>query len=344
MKPDTYKAAIYRGIGSVDVVNLPYPECGDDAVIVRNLLTGVCGSDVSAYKHGGDANMIWRDHEFGHEAVSEVVEIGKNVKDLELGDHVFVNQGKGLRDMKRMATVGGFSEYIRIPQCEVGYSVPRIDNDIPVRTAVLVEPFVIGARGAKSLNPGPDKTAIVFGAGIIGMSAAIMLKWYGCSKVMIVDISDSRLENAKTFGLVTCNSATEDLKAKAFAEFGSQNTFLGERCNASLYIDAVGLKVAVENFTMLAGKEASLAIVGVHHEPVDINLMQVCYSNWHINGCGSLRIEDAIVDIQEMMKSGMYNLTPLVTHEYKVERIVDALVMAANAREAQKVCISFQSA
>src|SRR5579871_2850425 len=176
MKPNTYKGAIFRGIGSVDVVELPYPRCGDDDVIVRNLLTGVCGSDVSAYKHGGDASMIWKDHEFGHESVSEIVEMGKNVKGLKLGDHVFPNQGKALRDMNRMATVGGFSEYIRIPRCEVGYSVLKIDNDIPLKTAVLVEPFVIGTRAAKSLNPGPDKTAIVFGAGIIGISTAIMLK------------------------------------------------------------------------------------------------------------------------------------------------------------------------
>jgi threonine dehydrogenase-like Zn-dependent dehydrogenase len=215
MKPHTYKAAIYRGIGSVDVVEPPYPQCADDDVIVRNLLTGVCGSDVSAYKHGGDQNMIWKDHEFGHEAVSEVVEIGRNVQGLCLGDHVFANQGKALRDMKRMATVGGFSEYIRIPRCEVGYSVLKIDNDIPIRSAVLVEPFVIGTRAARSLDPGPRKTAIVFGAGIIGMSAAIMLKWYGCPKVMIVDISEYRLENAQRFGLLTCNAAKEDLKARA---------------------------------------------------------------------------------------------------------------------------------
>ena len=148
MKPDSYRAAIYRGIGKVDVVDLPYPECGDDDVIVRNLMCGVCGSDIHAFRHGGDEHMIWKDHEFGHEALSEVVEIGSNVKGLSVGDHVFPNQGKALRDMNRMGTVGGFSEFIRIPQCEVGYSVLKIDNDIPVRTAVLFEPFVIGTRGA----------------------------------------------------------------------------------------------------------------------------------------------------------------------------------------------------
>ena len=50
MKPETYKAAMFRGPGRVDVVDLPYPECGDDEAIVRNLLTGICGSDIFAFQ------------------------------------------------------------------------------------------------------------------------------------------------------------------------------------------------------------------------------------------------------------------------------------------------------
>ena len=341
MQPESYKAAIFRGPGSVDVVELPYHECGPDDAIVRNLMAGVCGSDVAAYRHGGDDHMVWRDHEFGHEAISEIVQLGRNVRGLSLGDHVFVNQGKALRDMARMATVGSFSEYIRIPQCELGYSVLPIDNAIPLKTAVLFEPFVIGARGARSLDPGPGKGAIVFGAGIIGLSAAIMLQWYGCDKVMVVDISDFRLENARRMGLAVCNSASEDLTARAIAEFGSQETFFGTRCGAQLYLDAVGLKPAIDGFAQLAGREARLAIVGVHHEPVAIDLLSVCYGNWHIGGCGNSEIEALRPEIEGMMQSGRYDLSSLVTHEYGVEHIAEALVMGGNAREAQKVCIAF---
>ena len=339
--PRTYKAAVYRGIGNIDLIDLPYPKCGDDEIIIRNLLTGVCGSDVAAYHSGGDDNMIWKDHEFGHEAISEVVEIGRNVVGLNLGDHVFPNYDKALRDPMRMATVGGFSEFIRVPQCEVGYSVLKIDNDIPLRTAVLFEPFVIGTRAARSLNPGTGKTAIVFGAGIIGMSAAIMLKWFGCEKVMIVDISEWRLENARRFGLVTCNPTNEDFKAKAFAEFGSKTSFLGERCSADLYVDAIGKKAAIDSFALVAGFEASLAVVGVHHAMVDLDLAMLCYANWHVGGCGNLPTEEAMVDILDMMRSGTYDLSSLVTHEYPVDQIEEALVMGADTTQAQKVCIAF---
>jgi threonine dehydrogenase-like Zn-dependent dehydrogenase len=341
VRRNTYKAAIFRGPDSVDLVDLPYPECGDDDIIVRNLLTGVCGSDVAAYKLGGDDHMIWRDHEFGHESISEVVEIGKNVQGLELGDHVFPNQGAALRDPKRMATVGGFSEFIRVPQCEVGYSVLKIDNDLPVRSAVLFEPFLVGTRAARNLDPGPGKTAIVFGAGIIGICTAVMLQWYGCSKVMIVDISDFRLEKARSVGLLTCNPASEDLAARAFAEFGSQPGFFGERCMANLYVDAIGMKVAIDNFASLACREATLAVVGVHHDPVALDLVSLCYNNWRIVGCGSSPIDVAMADILEMMRAKRDVLSTLVTHEFKVDAIAEALLLGRRADEAQKICISF---
>jgi threonine dehydrogenase-like Zn-dependent dehydrogenase len=224
-KPETYKAAIFRGVGQVDVVKLPYPVCGDDEAIVRNVLTGICGSDIFAFTKHGPESRIWIDEEFGHESISEVVELGKDVKGLKVGQRVFVNTDKAMRDPRRVSATGGFSNYLRIPQCEVGYSLLPMDDDLPLRAAVLFEPFVIGTRGVKALNIQPGEGAIVFGAGIIGITSAIMLDWYGCEKVMVVDFSEFRLANARRLGFATCNLANEDIKEKAFAEFGSQRGY-----------------------------------------------------------------------------------------------------------------------
>lgn len=341
MNPQTYKAAIFRGVGRVDVVDLPYPECGDDEAIVRNVLTGICGSDIFAFQKHGPESRIWIDEEFGHEAISEVVQLGKNVTGLQIGDRVFVNQDKAMRDKRRVSATGGFSNYLRIPRCEVGYSLLKIDNDLPLRTAVLFEPFVIGTRGVKVLNPKKGDSAIVFGAGIIGLTSAIMLQWYGCEKVMVVDLSDFRLENARNFGFVTCNPSKEDLKAKAHAEFGTQMGFLGERCAARLYVDAVGVKSVIESFTDLAPRNGELSIVGVHKEPAPLNLTAVSFNNWHIHGCGDGQTEDLLPEILEMMRAKRAELSALVTHEFKVDQINEALTLAGDAHHAQKVCISF---
>jgi 2-desacetyl-2-hydroxyethyl bacteriochlorophyllide A dehydrogenase len=341
MTPATYKAALFRGVGSVDVVDLPYPDCGDDQAIVRNVLTGICGSDIFAFQKHGPESRIWIDEEFGHEAISEVVELGKDVTGLKVGDRVFVNQDKAFRDMRRVSATGGFSNYLRIPQCEVGYSLLPIDNDLPLRTAVLFEPFVIGTRGVKVLKPRQGDNAIVFGAGIIGMTSAIMLKWYGCETVMIVDFSEYRLENARRLGFVTCNPGSEDLKEKAFATFGSQRGYPSEKCGARLYVDAVGVKAVLENFAMLAPRNGEISIVGVHKEQASFDFTQVAFNNWHIHGCGDGATEDLLPEILAMMRSGKHDLASLVTHEFPVDQIEDAIRLAANPDEAQKVCISF---
>ncbi len=341
MKPQTYKAAIFRGVGHVDVVDLPYPVCADDEAIVRNVLTGICGSDIYAFQKHGPESRIWIDEEFGHEAISEVVELGRDVTGLSVGDRVFVNQGKAMRDMRRMSATGGFSNYLRIPRCEAGYSLLKIDNDLPLRTAVLFEPFVIGTRGVKVLNPQPGDSAIVFGAGIIGLTSAIMLQWYGCEKVMVVDLADFRLENARRFGFATCNPSKESLEDRALAEFGSVRSHFGERCKARLYVDAVGVKSVLDQFSQLAPRNGSLSIVGVHKEPVTLDLVRVSFSNWHIHGCGDGQTEELLPEILEMMRSRRHDLSSLVTHEFRVERINEALKLAGDPHHAQKVCISF---
>ncbi|MDG2004471.1 MAG: zinc-binding dehydrogenase [Novosphingobium sp.] len=340
-KPDSYKAAIFRGVGHVDVVDLPYPECGDDEAIVRNLLTGICGSDIFAFQKHGPESRIWIDEEFGHEGIAEVVELGKNVTGLAVGDRVFVNTDKAFRDMRRVSAAGAFSNYLRIPQCKVGYSLLPIDQELPLCTAVLFEPFVIGTRGVKVLKPQPSDGAVVFGAGIIGMTSAVMLKWFGCETVMVVDFSEFRLENARKLGFVTCNLSSEDLKDKAVATFGTAPGFPGEKCGARLYVDAVGVKAVLENFAMLAPRNGAISIVGVHKEPAPIDWTQVSFNNWHIHGCGDGATEELLPEILAMMRSGKHDLASLVTHTFNVEQIEDAITLAGNPHEAQKVCISF---
>jgi 2-desacetyl-2-hydroxyethyl bacteriochlorophyllide A dehydrogenase len=340
-RPETYRAAIFRGVGKVDVVDLAYPDCGDDQVIVRNLLTGICGSDIFAFHKHGPESRIWIDEEFGHESISEVVEVGKAVRGLKVGDRVFVNQDKAFRDKRRISATGGFSNYLLIPQCEVGYSLLPIDNDLPLRTAVLFEPFVIATRGVKVLSPRAGDSAIVFGAGIIGMASAIMLKWYGCDQVMLVDFSDYRLDNARGFGFATCNPGREDLKEKAVATFGTQPGYPAQKCGARLFVDAVGVGSVIENFAALAPRNGELAIVGVHKQAVAFNFTEVAFNNWHIHGCGDGATEDHMPDILAMMRSGRYDLSSLVTHEFPVEGIEDAIRLAADPDAAQKVCIAF---
>ena len=84
------KAALYQGVHNIEIADLPDYECGDDAIILKNIYSSICGTDVAVYHHGlGMGHRITVGGEFGHETVCRVSAVGKNVKDVKVGDRVY---------------------------------------------------------------------------------------------------------------------------------------------------------------------------------------------------------------------------------------------------------------
>lgn len=80
----------------------------------------------------------------------------------------------------------------------------------------------------------------MFGAGTIGIAAAIALRYFGCKQVMVCDHSDFRMKKAKDLGFAVCNNGKEDLRQAAIGEFGKAFSALGKTADVDIYIDAVG--------------------------------------------------------------------------------------------------------
>ena len=87
--------------------------------------------------------------------ICEVVQVGKNVRGIEMGMIVYPYPRLAKGDPKRAGTVGGFSEYVLIPNAELGKQVYVIPAKIPVREACLIEPFTVGFRAAHRAEPKP---------------------------------------------------------------------------------------------------------------------------------------------------------------------------------------------
>ena len=295
---------------------------------MKNLAAGICGSDINAYKHDGPSVYIFPGLEFGHEMVSEVVEVGKDVQGVAVGDRVYPYPIFAKDDMMRPATVGGFSEYVHIPNCRLGMSVFKVDDTISNKAAAMIEPFTVGGHSAKICQPGPGKKAIVFGGGIIGMSAAITLDYMGCDKVMVVNRSTYRLDKAAALGFETCSPVQEDLKAKAMSVFGEAFSMSGPAPDVDIYIDATGAADAIDNFLAMAKSGATLSIVGVHHAPRTINLIPVTYGGLTIKGSPGYDFED-VARAMEIMKSGKYDIESLVSHTFPLEQLEEAIQTAA---------------
>lgn len=84
------KAGIYLGKEHVELWELPLPEVGDKDVLVQNLYSSVCGTDVAVFTHGPNTgHKVTVGGEFGHETVSRVVKVGKHVTDFTVGERVY---------------------------------------------------------------------------------------------------------------------------------------------------------------------------------------------------------------------------------------------------------------
>ena len=335
------RAALYNGQKNISMTELETPVAGDNDIVVKNIYASICGTDVAVYEHGPNTgHKITIGSVFGHEMVSEVIQVGKNVKDIKVGDRVYPYPRLAKGDPRRAGTTGGFSEYVLIPNAELGKGVYAVPDEIPSKEASLIEPFTVGCRAARRSFPREGENAIVFGAGTIGIAAAIALLHFGCRKVMICDHSDFRLEKARELGFETCNNGKENLQDKALQVFGTAMSALGATCDVDIYIDAAGADGIIETYQGMGKVNSRLVVVAVKAGLRPIDVLAMTYGQHAIIGSGGYMPED-VEDVLSIMKSGKWNIESIITDEYPWEQLPEAIEKAAKVDEALNVVIHY---
>lgn len=335
------KAAIYLGQENVEVRELPDPVCGDNDVVIKNIYSSICGTDVAVYRSGPHTgHKISVGGEFGHETISRVVAVGKNVTGFEVGERVYPYPRYAKDDTRRAGTIGGFSEYILVPNAKRGHSLYAVPEEIPDRLACLIEPFTVGCRAARRGQPQKGESAVVFGCGTIGLAAAVALKYFGMEKVMLCDVSDFRLGIAKNLGFVVCNTAKEDFVKRAEDYFGCAPSLFGKAPDIDCWIDAAGAEGILDSY-MQHGKIISRFVaVAVNNKPRQLDLLHMTYAQKSIIGSGGYFPED-VRDVMAIMASGKWNLESIITQEFPLEKISEAIRTALDPDRAFNVTIRF---
>ena len=335
------KAAIYMGKGQVELQELPLPECGEQDVLIQNLYSSICGTDVAVYNHGpGTGHRITVGGEFGHETVSRVVAVGDKVTDFQIGERVYPYPRYAKNDTKRAGIIGGFSEYILIPQAGRNVSLYPVSEQIPDRLACLIEPFTVGCRAARRSQPKAGEKAVVFGCGTIGIAAAVALQYFGISQVMLCDVSEFRLNIARKLGFAVCNMKKENFAEQAKQYFGTAPSLKGETADVDCFIDAAGADSILELFMEQGKIESRLVLVAVNNTLRKLDLLHLTYSQKSIIGSGGYMPED-VRDVMQMMESGRWDLESIITHEFPLEQIEQAIRTASDSSRALNVTIRF---
>ncbi len=337
------KAAIYYGQRDVRIEERETPIAGENDIVVKNLYASICGTDVAVYTHGPNTgHRVTVGGEFGHEMVSRVVGVGKNVKDIEKGMIVYPFPRLAKGDPRRAGTVGGFSEYVLIPNAELGKQVYAVPDCIEPKVASLIEPFTVGFRAARRANPQKGENAIVFGAGTIGIAAAIGLKYFGCKQVMLCDHSDFRLKKAENLGFAVCNNSREDLKEAAIRSFGTAPSRFGATADVGIYVDAAGAESILELYQSMGKIESRMVVVAVRAGKRPVDVLEMTYSQHALIGSGGYMAED-VKDVMTMMTQKKWDVASIITDVYSLSQLPQAIERAADVEHALNVVIEYEN-
>lgn len=337
------KAAIYLGKEQIEIREMPMPVCGDHDVVIQNLYSSVCGTDVAVFHHGpGTGHRIDIGGEFGHETISRVVAVGKDVTDFTIGERVYPYPRYAKGDTRRAGTLGGFSEYILIPNAKRNHSLYAVDARIPDQLACLIEPFTVGCRAARRAAPKHQEKAVVYGCGTIGMAAAVTLKYFGAEQVMLCDYSPLRLQIAEELGFAVHHMDTDEFLPHAIEYFGTAPSLAGETADIDIFLDAAGAESVFETFMKIGKIESRFVSVAVNQALRSLDLLHLTYSQKSIIGSGGYMPED-VQTVMEVMKSGMWDLEKLVTHQFSLDELETAIRTAGDVDHALNVTIRFDT-
>jgi L-iditol 2-dehydrogenase len=287
---------------------MPEPQPGPDELLVKVKACGICGSDV----HGFDGSTGRRIPPIvmGHEAAGTVVATGKDVKSFAPGDRVtfdstiscgqcyFCKRGQiNLCDNREVLGVscgdyrrmGAFAEYVVVP-ARVSYKLPET---LPFEYAAMIEAISVAVHAVAITPIELNDTAVVIGAGMIGLLTLQAAKLAGCGRVISVDVDETRLESARKLG------ATHTILGGG-PEVIQRVRELTDGLGAQVALECVGATTPIGNAIESVRKGGTVTLVGNVSPRVEIPLQSVVSRQIRLQGsCASSGEYPACIDLLE---------------------------------------------
>ena len=263
------KVAVMLGIGKMGFEERDIPNPKDDEVLVKLEYVGICGSDLHYYETGAIGDYVVNPpFVLGHEPGGTVVEVGKNVKHLKVGDRVALEPGKTCGhcefcktgrynlcpDVVFFATPpvdGVFQEYVA-HEADLCFKLP---DNVSTLEGALIEPLAVGFHAAIQGEAHLGQRAVVMGAGCIGLVSMMALKARGVSEVYVVEIMEKRLEKALELGATeVINGAKENVLERVKQ--------LTDGAGVDLVIETAGTEITTRQAIHMAKKGSNIVLVG----------------------------------------------------------------------------------
>ncbi|KAI9810608.1 MAG: hypothetical protein M1827_006170 [Pycnora praestabilis] len=318
---------ILEKAGQVKFEDRPVPKLQSDRDVLVNIkVTGICGSDVHYWVNGAIGPFIVKSPMvLGHESSGIISEVGSAVTTLKVGDRVALEPGVPCRhcvrckegrynlcaEMAFAATPpfdGTLAKYYALPE-DFCYKLPE---HVSLDEGALVEPLSVAVHIVKQANVKPGNSVVVFGAGPVGLLCGAVAKAYGATKIVAVDIVESRLDFAVKYA-ATGKFLPSRTPASETAERLIKEQDLGD--GADVIIDASGAEPSIQAAIHALRVGGTYVQGGMGKPEITFPITLMCTKE--INCKGSFRYGSGDYQLAvEMIASGRINVKELVTGRF----------------------------
>jgi (R,R)-butanediol dehydrogenase / meso-butanediol dehydrogenase / diacetyl reductase len=336
------KALVWKAIDEVAIEEIPEPEKSGMA-IVRISYTGICGSDITikSGKHPRARTPLVLGHEFtgtieyvppqlkrqltlGRRVVVNPLISCKTCRPCQAGhEHICAN----LRLIGVEHNPGAFTARIAVPQPERIHPLP---DSVPDTEGALIEPLAVAVHAVDYAEFAPGETAVVLGAGPIGLLVAQVARANGVKTLFVVETEPARLKRAERLGFTVIDGSKGDVVERVRQ--------LTNNAMTDVTFDAAGVPATASQVIPLTGIKGRIVMVAIHKKPAEVAFRDLAYRELRILGTRIYATGNFGTAI-DLVASGKVDLKPLITHVLPMREALRAFDIAQNDKEACKVLI-----
>ncbi len=319
------------------------PSPGPNEVLVKVKATSICGTDFHIYNWDAwSAKRIKPPRVFGHEFTGEIVEKGKDVKMVKIGDRISAEThivcGKCYQCRTGNAHVcqdvrilgvdidGTFAEYVKIPE----ENAWRIPEKMPDEIASIMEPFG-NAVHTVFRDEITAKDVLVLGCGPIGLMAIAVTKARGAKRIFATELNPKRLELAKKMGAdFTFNPKDTEIK-EAILDITH-----GE--GVDVILEMSGSESALREGLSVIKPAGWVGLLGLYKQDIKIDMNElVIFKGVTLYGVVGRRMYETWYQATALVEEGNVDLSPVVTHKLKLEEIKEGMEIIRKGEGAKIV-------
>ena len=326
------KALVYHGVKDIRYEDMKDPQIlSDDDLIVKTKKCAICGSDLHIYNgHGFSSDSAYC---VGHEAVGEVVEVGRRIRRFKVGDLVMVSAGTGCGSCHYClagdpalceagiamcyglgsSLQGSQAEAVRVPFGD--FNVARIPEGLTIDQALMLTDNLPTAYfGCENAEIRPGKTVAVIGLGPIGLMAVESALVMGASKVFALDLVPERRALARQLGAIDLDPST------AFDAIAEATH--GQMVNCA--VEAVGADATIDAAINLIGKGGTVSVIGAGNSgrfPFPMRRAFFKSITFRIASCS---VQRHWKDLIPLIQAGRLNPERFISHEYPLSQGTEA--------------------